>query len=48
MVMMSRNWTRLSPVIKYHTVVIAHDVSMCVNFITRDLYHLWYGVPLQR
>lgn len=21
--------------------------SMCLNFITRDIYHLWFDLPLQ-
>lgn len=44
---MYQNFGRLSPIIKYHTVVLVHDVSMCINFITRDVYHLWFNLPLQ-
>lgn len=44
---LQRHFHRLSPVIKYHTVVIIQDISMCLNFITRDVYHLYNDLPLQ-
>lgn len=29
-------------------VAVWHVVcSMCLNFITRDIYHLWFDLPLQ-